>query len=249
MTGADLPLLMQIAVGAATGTVTGLTGASGMAFLASSLLVMGLDAKQVIAATFLLTSVNALAALLPRLRHESITRADGLFIIAPSVAGGLVGFALAGRVHSAVLEQGLVVLMFGAGLVFLVRGKATPRPEARLSHGLAAPVAFFAGLFIGGFGGGGTVLMALLLVTVFGFGMQKALTLSFAVAVAVCLPLAALSYANGTLLLSATLVILLAALPCAVGAGILSQRIPDGVTRKLLGAYLVLTSVYMLVTG
>ena len=52
-------VLLLVMIGLATGGLTGLTGASGMSILISGLLMVGLEIREVIGLTFLVTLVNS----------------------------------------------------------------------------------------------------------------------------------------------------------------------------------------------
>ena len=57
----------MILIGALTGVLTGLTGASGMSVLISGLLLAGLDVREVIGLSFAVTFCNTLVATPPYL--------------------------------------------------------------------------------------------------------------------------------------------------------------------------------------
>lgn len=242
----EISLLAQAVIGSITGIVTGLTGASGMAFLVSSLLILNISAKQIIASTFLITGINSLFAFIPYWRKQKVSKTEFVSLILPALLGGVIGFSFSGNFHNDFLRQCLIGIMFVAGLNFIFRGKKTSGSKFAVSKRFSYIVSLISGMLIGCFGGGGTVFMSLLLIALFGFEFKKALTLSFAIAVFTCLPLAFLSYLKGNLIIEPVLVIILASLPCAYATGLIAQRIPDRISKKLLGAYLLATSSYMI---
>lgn len=241
----SLPLLLLI--GAATGTMTGLTGASGMSVLITVLLAFGIPADQIIASTFAVAGLNALFGVVPFFKHHRPTRNDLLYFILPASVGAVVSYlAIASHLGSDSLGLALTVLMLFAGFYLAVDSGRKAETRIVLPPLAGSLFALAGGGVIGIFGGGGTVFMMLGLIILFGVPYHRALMLSLLMTIATCVPLLLAASARGSVPWSPLLVILIVSLPAALFAGRWANRVDERYIKRGLGVYLVLISLALL---
>jgi len=242
----EIPLYVQLALGIATGGLTGLTGASGMSVLISVLLALKTPAQQIVATTFAVAGVNATFAILPFLRENRPSKHDILSIAVPASIGGVTSFLfLARNLGGDFLGLALTGFMFLAGLHLVTSVRKQDHQLVRTPDYLLGVLAFMAGSLIGVFGGGGAIFITIGLVALFGYSYHQALMLSLLVTVVTCIPLIALSYVEGNFFIWPVLVILASSVPCALVAASWANRVPETTIKRLLGVYLVCISLFI----
>jgi uncharacterized membrane protein YfcA len=111
--------LLLVGIGIATGSLTGLTGASGMSILISLLMLAGVDIRQVIGLTFVVTLANASVTVWQYWRHGNVDRRAAWLVALPAVLAVLLGHLFAGHFRPGVLSGVMVLFLFVAGIRFL----------------------------------------------------------------------------------------------------------------------------------
>jgi len=242
----DISLFVQLVLGIVTGTLTGLTGASGTSVLISVLLTLKVPAQQIIASTFAIAGVNATFAILPFLsRYRPTAREIGAMAV-PASIGGIASFLFLARdAGDDFLGLSLTGLMLVAGLYLMAGVKKQDKQLLPIPDSLVSVLSFLAGGMIGLFGGGGAIFITLILVIFLGIPYHRALMLSLLVTIFTCVPLLGLSYFEGNLLIRPVLVILASSIPCAIYAATWANKVPEKTIKRLLGFYLVCISFFL----
>ena len=239
-----------VGIGVATGMLTGLTGASGMSVLISGLLLAGIDIREVIALTFLVTLVNSAASIGPYWRKGHVDPALVMKVSLPAVAMVFVGHRLGSFVPGAWLKWTLVAALFAAGVKFSgwpaepeeTTGGYRPPPS-----GLLGPFGLGIGLLMGLLGGGGGVFIGLFLILVCGMPTKRAVGNSIFIMGMAAAPGLMLHGFGGTTPWSFGLLILAASIPASLAGGLLANRIQSETIKRVLGAYLLIVSTGLLV--
>ena len=113
-------VFVLIMIGLATGTLTGLTGASGMSILISALLLAGIEIREVIGLTFVITLVNAGIALSSYWRHDRVDVRCRLFVALPAMGAVLLGHFFSGAVEARWLTTVMIACLLIIGFKFLI---------------------------------------------------------------------------------------------------------------------------------
>ncbi len=116
-------------IGLATGTLTGLTGASGMSILISALLLAGVEIRQVIGLTFVVTLANAAISLGAYWKHGNVDAKSGALTAAFAVGAVMVGHVFSRSVEAGTLTGVMVVCLFLIGVKFLVSPQEKEQPD------------------------------------------------------------------------------------------------------------------------
>lgn len=243
----EFSLLVQIILGVVTGTLTGLTGASGMSVLISVLLTLKTPAEQIIATTFAVAGTNASFAIMPYLRKHKPSLHERAVFALPASFGGMASYALiATEVSGNFLGLCLTGFMLMAGIFLTVSAKHQNKQLLHIPKIFVGVLSFLAGGIIGLFGGGGAIFITLGLVVLFGIQYHRALMLSLLITVFTCVPLIALSYAQDNLAIQPVLVIVASSIPCAIITATWANKVPEKIIKRLLGIYLICISIYLL---
>jgi len=238
--------LMLAGIGVATGTLTGLTGASGMSILISLLLLAGVDIRQVIALTFVVTLVNALFAVGEYWKHGNVDRRVAALVGIPAALLVPGGHQLGGALQPEVLTGVMVVFLFGVGLR-LLKSPGEPEPKEGAS-GLSpriwpllvlGPVL---GVIMGITGGGGGVFMAAVFILLLGMPTRAAIGTSVLIMGIAAVPGVVAHSAGHTLPWVYAAAIVLPSIPAALASSRLANRIRPATVKRILGTYLVLIS-------
>jgi len=245
----DLSLLLQIILGVVTGTLTGLTGASGMSVLISVLLGLRTPPEQIISTTFAVAGVNASFAMMPYLRKHKPTLHELSVFAVPASLGGIASYLfIATELSSGFLGLCLTGFMLIAGIYLTMNKKGEKKQLLHIPRVFIGILSFVSGGIIGIFGGGGTIFITLGLVILFGIQYHRALMLSLLMTVFTCIPLIALSYTKDNLAIEPILVILASSIPCALIAGTWANKLPETMIKRVLGIYLIGISLYLFVS-
>ena len=159
-----------IMIGLATGVLTGLTGASGMSILISALLLAGLEIRQVIGLTFVITLVNAAIALGSYWRHGHVDARSGVLVATPAIGAVLLGHLFSRTVEASSLTGVMVVCLFVVGAKFLVspgdREQLDAEPVGRPHPAPLVLLGCVAGFVMGIMGGGGGAFIGVALIAI-----------------------------------------------------------------------------------
>lgn len=239
-----------ILIGLATGALTGLTGASGMSILISALLLAGIEIRDVIGLTFVITLVNAAIAVGSYWKHGHVDAKSGIFMAVPAIGAVPFGHAFSRSVDPNSLAGVMVVALFVIGVKFLVS------PADREQSGLTQtrqphPVMLvlmgcIAGFAMGIMGGGGALFIGVALILLFKMETKTAIGTSILIMGLAAIPGVVSNWFSGTIQVSYAVVIVGASIPAAFAASWYANRISKQLVKRLLGAYLVIISTLLL---
>jgi uncharacterized membrane protein YfcA len=119
-----------IIIGVATGILTGLTGGSGMSFLISGLLLLGVDIRTIIALTFVITFVNSLAALPAYFKAGNLHIVTAMRIGIPAALCVIPGHLLSQHIKGGHLEWMIMAGLFLLGLKMTFGRDTTGQQDA-----------------------------------------------------------------------------------------------------------------------
>jgi uncharacterized membrane protein YfcA len=246
----SLPLYLLLAgIGVATGTLTGLTGASGMSILISLLLLAGVDVREVIGLTFVVTLVNAIGSAGPYLKHGNVDRRLATWVGVPATLAVLVGHQLAGAVRPGVLSGVLVVFLGAAGVRFLTSSAEPPatnlKPDRRPPGWVLAALGAVIGLVMGMMGGGGAIFIGAIFILFFRLPARLAIGTSVVIMGLAALPGVIVHVLSGTLRWDYATAIVLPSLPASWASSRWAHRIRPTTVRRCLGGYLVVISIVL----
>jgi hypothetical protein len=241
-----------IVIGLATGTLTGLTGASGMSILISSLLLAGIEIRQVIGLTFVITFFNAAIALSAYWKHGHVDMRSGLLMATPATAAVLVGHGFSRSIDASWLTVAMTVCLFLIGLKFLAspEDKKETSVHKSASRGnviLLVVMGGLAGLVMGVMGGGGAVFIAAALMILLKMETKTAIGTSILIMGLAAIPGVVSHWQSQTINFSYAVAILASSIPAALLASSFANRVPTALVKRILGIYLVIISTLMCV--
>lgn len=246
-------VLAMAAIGAVTGLLTGLTGASGMSVLISSLLLLGYPIQEVIGLTFVVTFANSFAAMTVYGRQQQVEWSVVVCLSIPAMIGVIVGHRVAASVPSTALTVVMIVCLLVVGIRFLAgkgpAGNESPSNPKAFSFQAALwliAAGCLLGAIMGMMGGGGAIFISLGLILLFRMPAKQAIGVSIAVMGLAALPGIVLHYRDQTLHADAALLILAFSLPVAWQSSRLANRISSRHVLRILGLYLTLISLLLL---
>lgn len=252
MNGVDFNGLfgMLIVIGLATGVLTGLTGASGMSILISALLLAGIEIRQVIGLTFVITLVNAAISLGAYWKHGHVDARSGVLVAAPAIGAVMLGHAFSRSVEPGSLTGVMVVCLFLVGVKFLVasndEGQAAVATVERPHFAWLLLMGCVAGFAMGIMGGGGAVFIGAALILLFKMEAKTAIGTSILIMGLAAIPGVISHWFSETIEVSYAAAILASSIPAAFAASWFANRIPTPLVKRLLGVYLVIISTLLL---
>lgn len=236
---------LLILIGVATGVLTGLTGASGMSILISGLLLAGLEIREVIALTFVVTLANSFVALPVYWKNNNIDKRTAVALAVPAALIVPIGHLIGGSINHTLLTSAMLCGLFYLGLKFIF----SRRPKGSGAKPVGSEIAprtswliclgSFLGLVMGVMGGGGSVFIAAGLIILFKTPVHRAVGTSIFVMGFTAISGSLLHITSGTLNPSMAAVVLLASVPTSVAASRLANRFSETRIQKLLGIYLL----------
>jgi uncharacterized membrane protein YfcA len=235
-----------ITIGVFTGTLTGLTGGSGMSFLISGLLLLGVDIRNIIALTFVVTFVNSLAALPAYLKAGNLHIATAMCISIPAALCVIPGHLLSQHIKGVHLAWVIMVSLFLLGMKMTFGRDTTGQQDASTRSGSWLLLGLFGsviGFLVGVFGGGGGVFIGVLLILLFHVPVKEAVGISLLVMAVSAVSGIAMNASSGRLELSHTLLIAVPSVLFAVFSSSFGNRVKERVIRLLLGVYLLAMSL------
>jgi uncharacterized protein len=244
------PHFLLVFIGIVTGTLTGLTGASGMSVLISGLLLIGTPIREVIGLSFVVTMANSTMAAIPYGRKGNIPFLPATVM---SVAAGAAVFG--GYRFSFTLPPGSLswVIIFGLGaagvkLTYFNRERSA-RSEERLQKRspwlLIIPGAII-GFVMGILGGGGGLFISLVLLFIFRMPTHHALGISLIVMAVAAIPGITLYGQGGFIPLASAIIIILPSTICSFVAARIANKLSDALIKRLLGIYLHIMTVLLI---
>lgn len=255
-----------ILIGLATGTLTGLTGASGMSILISALLLAEIDIREVIGLTFVVTLVNSAIALGPYWRHGHVDARSGCLVAFPAIGTVLLGHLWAKSVQPGSLTGVMVCFLFLIGTRFLLspgneskdqndarnlNDDKSGEPSINVARAkqpgawLLVLMGCVAGLLMGIMGGGGAVFIGVVLILLFKMDTKTAIGTSILIMGLAAIPGVIMHWSGGTIEVPYVMAILSASIPAAFAASWFANRISKSLVKRMLGAYLVVISVFL----
>lgn len=252
MDGIDFHGLLGIliVIGLATGSLTGLTGASGMSILISMLLLAGIEIRQVIGLTFVVTLVNAAISLGAYWKHGHVDARSGFLVAVPAIGAVMLGHLCSRAVETGSLTCVMVVCLFLIGVRFLFpardTGQGTAVTVARPHFVWLCLMGCIAGFVMGIMGGGGAVFIGAALILLFKMEAKTAIGTSILIMGLAAIPGVVSHWLSGTIAFSYAGVILASSMPAALATSWFANRIPTPLVKRLLGVYLVGISTLLL---
>lgn len=241
--------LLLAGIGVATGSLTGLTGASGMSILISLLLLVEVDIRHVIGLTFVVTLANALVSVWQYRRHGNVDHRVALLVAAPAVLAVLPGHRLARNVEPGVLGAVMVAFLFVAGIRFLM-STAEPGTEGNPA-GDRPPgwalilMGLIFGLIMGIMGGGGAIFIGAAFMLLFRMPTKTAIGTSVLIMGVAALPGVAAHALSHTLRWGFAAAIVGPSIPAAWAASRVANRVSPPTVKRCLGVYLVIVSTVL----
>lgn len=242
--------LLLIIIGIVTGTLTGLTGASGMSVLISGLLLIGTPIREVIGLSFVVTMANSTIAAIPYGRKGNIPFPPAIIM---SIAAGATVFG--GYRFSFSLPQGSLswVIIFGLGsagvkLTYFNRQpsvRSEKRP-LRFSPWLLIIPGAVIGFVMGILGGGGGLFISLVLLFIFRMPTHHALGVSLVVMAVAAIPGITLYGKGGFISIASASIIIVPSTICSFFAARIANKLSDALIKRLLGIYLHIMTVLLI---
>jgi len=251
MNGIDSPGLLGllIVIGLATGVLTGLTGASGMSILISALLLAGIEIREVIGLTFVVTLVNAAISLGPYWKHGHVDVRSGVLVAAPAIGAVLLGHGFAHAIKTDWLTGVMVVCLFLVGVKFLLpagdQGPTAATAATRPRFAWLVLMGCVAGFLMGIMGGGGAVFIGAALILLFKMEARTAIGTSIMIMGLAAIPGVVSNWQSDTIDFSHAAAILASSIPAAFAASWFANRIPTVLVKRLLGVYLIVISTLL----
>ena len=233
-----------------TGTLTGLTGASGMSLLISGLMLLGVDIREIIALTFPVTLANSVSSAIPYYRRGLIDGRVAITVSAGAFAGVLAGYYMGERIPPAALKFVMLAALSFAGWKLASSSRQT-RPETAADTGQASSGLLFAGGVLAGgvmgiMGGGGGMFIAIVLMFAFAMPAKSAVATSIVVMATAAAPGFALHSMDGRMRWDLVAFILPVSTVAAFASARWGRDLPDQRIKRLLGWLLLVIVVVLL---
>ncbi len=235
-------------IGAFTGTLTGLTGASGMSLLISALLLVNVDIRNIIGLTFVVTVANAAASIGPYWRSRNIDFRVALISALAIAVTVPVGHLFSGKVDNSWLKILMTVALMIIGLKMLLpSGKSEEHSsDARINVWFLIPFGLVTGCIMGVTGGGGGVLIATFLIIVMAMPTKVAIGSSILIMGISAIPGVVLHTIDGTATWGVALIVMTTSALAAFFSARFSNQVSGYHVKRILGGYLVVSSVVVL---
>ena len=237
----------------ATGILTGLTGASGVSILISGLLLAGVDIREIIALTFVVTLANGIASSIPYYRGGLVDHRLVSTVGLSAAVAVYPGFWMSHFVPDSILKWGILAGLLVAGLKLLWK-PATQKQEKQTSdqatqyslpQEIAAGLAF--GIAMGISGGGGGIFIAVVLILFFKKNAKPAIGTSIVIMALSAIPGCLLHASQANINWSIAAVVIPVSFVVAFLAARIGRKIPEAYVKRGVGLYLVAIFLIMLV--
>lgn len=237
-------------IGLATGTLTGLTGASGMSILISALLLAGVEIRQVIGLTFVITLANAAISLGAYWKHGHVDARSGVLTATFAIGAVMLGHVFSRWVEAGTLTGVMVVCLFLVGAKLLVSPQEPQQADletvGRPHFALLILTGCVAGFVMGIMGGGGAVFIGAAFILLFKMEAKTAIGTSILIMGMAAIPGVVFHWLGETIEVSYVVAILASSIPAAFAASWFANRVPTPLVKRLLGVYLVVISTLLL---
>lgn len=221
-----------------------------MSILISALLWAGIDIRQVIGLTFVITLANSVVAIGTYFRNHHVDLRVGLWVATPAMGCVLLGHQLSDHIDTHWLTGVMLVCLFAMGIKFIFAPHDRQHRDAiAAGRPMAAPLVLMggiAGFVMGVMGGGGAVFLAIALAVFFKMETKTAIGTSLLVMGLAAIPGVVSHVSSETIKISLVTPILMASLPAAYVASWYANRIPKELIKRILGTYLVCISTLLL---
>lgn len=240
--------VVLIIIGVVTGTLTGLTGASGMSVLISGLLLIGTPIREVIGLSFAVTMANSTIAAIPYGRKGNIPFFPALLMgvaAAVAVAGGYhISFSFSPGSLSWAIICGL-----GAAGVKLTFFNHKHTQHTSSSRAIPLWMVFIPGGIIGFImgilGGGGGLFIGLVLIFLFRMPTHHALGVSLAVMAIAAVPGITLYGKGGFISAISALTIIFPSTVCSFISARIANKLSESLIKRVLGIYLLIMTMLL----
>jgi len=210
----------------------------------------GIEIRQVIGLTFVITLVNAAISVGAYWKHGHVDARSGFLVAVPAIGAVMVGHRFSRCVPADSLTGVMVVCLFLVGVKFLVSSGDKPQADEET----AAPPYFMwlimlgcvAGFIMGIMGGGGAVFIGAVLILLFKMDTKTSIGTSILIMGLAAIPGVVSHWFSGTIQVSYAAAILMTSIPAAFVASWFANRIPARLVKRLLGVYLVVISTLLL---
>jgi len=238
-----------IAIAMATGILTGLTGASGMSILISGLLLAGVDIREIIALTFVVTFANGIASSIPYYRRGLVDRRLVGTVGLSAAAAVYPGFWLSHLVPESILKWVILTGLLVAGLKLLWKPSSQQQADDQatqysLPKEIAVGLAF--GIVMGILGGGGGIFIAVVLILFFKTNAKPAIGTSIVIMALAAFPGCLLHASQQTINWQVAAVVIPVSFVIAFLAARVGRKIPEAYVKRGLGLYLVAIFLIMI---
>lgn len=239
-----------IVIAVATGMLTGLTGASGMSILITGLLLAGVEIRQIIALTFVVTFANGVSSAIPYARRNLVDRR--LVVTGGLVAAAAIypGYLISDAIPESLLRWTILCGLLMAGIKLLWKPKADDINSPRLVRYSIAKellLGILFGMVMGILGGGGGIFIAVALIFAFKLPAKKAVGTSIVIMAIASIPGCVIHGLAGTVPWSIAAILIPISFSVAFGAARVGRRIPETIVKRGLGVYLVAIFFIMLI--
>lgn len=229
-----------------TGTLTGLTGASGMSVLISGLLLLKIGIRDIIGLTFVVTFINSITATIPIIKKGNLRDFKAAYIAIPSFFAVFLGNQFSGALSGELLTMIITVTLFMTGIKFIV----TKQKDSVFHRGdlkkrsilMLVLLGLVCGTIMGIMGGGGGVFISAVLLMVFKFPVKEAIGISIIVMGASAVSGIYVNYINGNIHFFYAMIIIIPSMICAYVASHFMNDINAEIIKRVLGIYLVIVS-------
>lgn len=239
-----------IGIAVATGALTGLTGASGMSILISGLLLAGLDIREIIALTFVVTLANGISSAIPYARRGLVDRRLVITVGLAATVGVYPGYVISDWVSESLLKWTILSGLFLAGIKLLWKPQASPdqsQDKVAYSVGKEISLGFLFGLVMGMLGGGGGIFIAVALIFVVHLPAKSAIGTSIAIMALAAIPGCLLHGFKGNIPWSIAAIVIPISFAVAFVSARFGRKIPEAFVKRGLGVYLVTIFFIMLI--
>ena len=224
-----------------------------MSILISALLLVGIEIRQVIGLTFVITLLNSLTSIGPYWKHERLDWRVGVWMGVPATCAVIGGGFASGLVNPDWLTMLMTVCLLMIGVKFVrSTGESLETTSEGEQNNSAHPIwlmlmGIAAGFTMGVMGGGGAVFISIALILLFKIESKTAIGTSILIMGLAAIPGAITHWARGSVDIGCALVIGGASIPAASIASAFANRVSSQLVKRLLGVYLIVIAIVLLV--
>ena len=250
-------ITIMIIIGAITGMVTGITGASGvMIFVPLVTMVLKFSIHEAIGTSLMVNVISSLAITYIYYKHGNINLKSGIWIAIGSIIGAQVGTGFSVKIPEISLGAAFGIFMAGMGIAMWKKGinresvasttKKILNLETQTQKIMAVLIlGFFVGIMTGIFGAGGGVMILLILIFVLNFPIHMAIgTSSLLMTITACS--GAFGYAlHGNIRILPGLITGISAAGSGVAGALFADRANEQILAMVIGILYIMLGIVM----